>query len=574
MGEVHEARDSRLGRTVAIKVLPERLSSQPDLRDRFAREARLLSSLNHPHICALYDIGRHEEMDYLVLERLEGETLAQRLRRGPLPIEELLRLGVAIADALAAAHKQRIVHRDLKPSNVMISNEGWVKVLDFGLAALAEGAPRSLAPDDTSTVDLGTRPGAILGTLPYMSPEQATRRDVDGRTDLFSLGAVLYEAATGRRPFSGAAEAEVLAMILRDHPTPVHEVDSKLPRSLGRIIARCLEKDPERRHAGASDLRSELAALHDEVRSARPIRAAGTDEREGLRAIAVLPLDDLTGDSSQSWFADGMTEAIITGLARIRGLRVIARNSVMRFRCCAKPPREVASELGVGAIVTGSILRAGERIRINAQLADGRTDELLWAQSYERDLRDVLALQSEVAQAVAREIQVTLTPQDRARLDRHRPVSPAAWDAYLRGRHHWNRRTEEEVRRGIDCFRDAIDADPGWALGHVGLADSYAILGFYSLMPPQEAFPRSKAAAEKALELDPDLGEARVSVAYAKHYHDWDWAGSEREYRLPSKPTPSTRPRISSTTTCWSLWVVSTRLWSNRGGRWSWTLCR
>jgi serine/threonine-protein kinase len=458
--------------------------------------------------------------------------LTQRLARGPLPLDEALQIAIAIADALAAAHRERIVHRDLKPSNVMITREGWVKVLDFGLAVLAEPALGTAA--DGSTLPASELAQELAGTAPYMAPEQAAGRDVDARTDLFSLGVVLYEATTGRRPFAGKAVVEVLAAILRDVPPPPSALDAALPERLDAIVRRCLEKDPAGRYGSSSVLRADLAALRDEVRAGAPLRAPRV--QSDLHAIAVLPLDDLSGEATQTWFVDGMTEAIITGLARIRGLRVIARNSVMRYRGTAKPPRAVAQELGVGAVVTGSILRAGERTRINVQLVEGATEQLLWAESYERDLRDVLHLQSDVAEAVAREVQVTLTPQDRARLAPRGSVDPRAWEAYLRGRHHWNRRTEEEVRRGVECFRDAIEADPSFGLAHVGLAESYAVLGFWSFMAPEEAFPRTKAAATKALELQ--AAEARVALAYARHYYDWDWAESEREYRLAIEGNP------------------------------------
>lgn len=548
MGEVHEARDTRLGRTVAIKVFPEGLSARSDLRTRFTREAQLLSSLNHPNICALYDVGQQDDVDYLVLERLQGETLAQRLERGPLPLDEALRIVVGIADALAAAHRQRIVHRDLKTANVMITNEGWVKVLDFGLAVLAE--PGAGASPDDVTLPAADAAQALAGTVHYMAPEQASGREVDGRCDLFALGVVLYETTTGKRPFTGTSISEVLAAILRDEPTPPSNLDPALPEALDTIVRRCLEKNPDDRYENAAALRRDIAALRDAGRAGEPqrtpshARRAGTSQstpREGqsdLHAMAVLPLDDLSGDTAQTWFVDGMTEAIITGLARIRGLRVIARNSVMRYRGSTKPPRDIARELGVGAILTGSILRAGERTRINVQLVEGATEQLLWAESYERDLRDVLGLQSDVAQAVARQVQVTVTPQDHARLARRGSVDPRAWEAYLRGRHHWNRRTEEEMRRGVECFRDAVEADPSFALGHVGLAESYAVLGFYSYMAPEEAFPRAKAAAAKALELDPHAAEARVALAYAIHYYDWDFAGAEREYHLAIDANP------------------------------------
>ena len=536
MGEVYLARDTRLGRKVAVKVLPAELADDPKRLARFEREARAAAALNHPHIAAVHDVGVHEGVHFIVQEYIEGDTLREAVNRGALPLMRVLDLASEIAEALAAAHAAGIVHRDLKPENVLITSEGHAKILDFGLARTTEGAspPERLSSAPTR---LDTEEGAIVGTVDYMSPEQAEGRPLDPRSDIFSCGTLLHEIATGERPFRGDTKISVISSIIKDRPPHVTDVDPDLPRQLGRIIEHCLEKDPARRFQTALDLRNELEGLKRELAAgtAQPLPSAAAAE---LTAVAVLPLTNLSTDADQELFADGLTEALITDLAKIKAMKVISRHSVMQYKGTDKPLRRIAQELGVGAIVEGSVFVAGGRVRVNAQLIEAASDRHLWAESYERDLRDVLTLQGEVAQAIAKEVRATLTPQEQQRLARARPVDPAAHEAYLKGRFHWNRRTEGAMGRGIEYFRQAVAIDPAYALAYVGLADSYNVMGFYGYLPPREAFPRAAAAARRALEIDESLGEAHASLAYPTHYYEWDWSAAEREYRRAIELNP------------------------------------
>ncbi len=525
MGEVYRARDTRLGRDVAIKVLPEIFARDPERLSRFEREARLLATLNHPNIAAIYGLEEVEGRRHIVLECVEGITLAERLRSGALPEEEALALAIQIAEALQEAHERGVIHRDLKPGNAVVTPKGRVKVLDFGLAKLLQPI------GDLTQTDGWSELGSTGGTLPYMSPEQLLGHDVDARADIYALGVVLYEMVAGRRPFAAAVPALLTDQILRGSPDPPRTLRPGISVRTEEIILKCLEKDPARRYRLAEDLLVDLRRAAAPSPIERWAEPAGED-RAGRRieSLAVLPLDNLSGDPEQEFFADGMTEELIASLAQIGALRVISRTTVMRYKGSRKPLPEIARELRVQAVVEGSVRRAGSRVRITAQLLEAETDRHLWAKSYEGDLADVLSLQGEVAQAIAREIQVKLAPPEQARLAAARTVHPEAYEAYLRGRFYANKRTEGDLRRGIEFFTRAIELDPLYARGHVGLADAYNLLGYHEVLPPREVFPRAKAAANRALELDESLGEAHVSLAYGYLYFDWDWTAAKREF--------------------------------------------
>ena len=525
MGVVWRVLDTRLNREVALKQLPADLARDPERRLRFEREARAVASINHPHVLTIHSIESAGDLSFMITELVEGDTLREMLLQGPLPLARFLDLSIQLADGVQAAHECGVTHRDLNPGNVMVNREGRVKILDFGLAKVHSGpVVQGLSAEQTITEE-----GRILGTVPYMSPEQAKGKDLDSRSDLFSLGSLLYELITGRRPFQGETVVEVLSSILMEDPVPVTRHDPTLPGRLEDILAGCLEKKPEDRVPTALALRQQLEQLRHEVNTGGDPGSSFAPRR--LKSIAVLPLANLSGDPAQDYFADGMTEALITDLARIDGLRVISRTSMMQFKGTSKSIPEIAQQLDVDTALEGSIIRSGDRVRITVDLIQARTDSHLWAETYERHLRDILSVHSEVAQAIAREIQIQLSPETRSRLRVPRPVNPEAHEEYLRGRYHWNRRTEMSLERGIEHFQAAIEADPVYPLAHVGLADSYNILGFYGYRPSREAFPRAEAAAKRALEIDRDLPEAQVSLAYAKHYHDWDWPEAERLYR-------------------------------------------
>ncbi|HET7038403.1 MAG TPA: protein kinase [Gemmatimonadales bacterium] len=544
MATVFLAEDRKHSRKVALKVL------HPDLAaligpDRFLREIETAARLSHPHILPLHDSGEAGGFLYYVMPYVEGETLRGRLdREGRLPVEEAVRLAREIAGALDYAHRNGVIHRDIKPENVLL-HDGHAVVADFGIA-------RAVGAAGDSSI---TRTGVALGTPLYMSPEQAGgERPVDHRADIYALGSVLFEMLAGRPPFTGTSAERLLVRRVTEEAPSLAPIRPDLPGGVVDAVRRALRKDPDERFATAAELAAALtrgrpswalAAHRSRPRwvvaglAAASLLALGlvwwrvADERvpaPRIEALAVLPLDDLQPAPGQEYFAEGMTEALIAHLAQIRALKVISRTSVMRYRDTEKPLPEIARELGVDAVLEGSVLRHGSRVRITVQLIDAATDRHLWADSYEKDLTDVLALQMEVARAVTEEIRVVVSPAERLRLAESRAVKPMAYEAYLRGRYHWNKRTPDEFRAAIRDFERAIEIDPTYALPYSGLADCHILLVEWRQVPASEGVPRARAAALKALELDSLLAEAHTSLAEVRVI-EWDWAGAEREFR-------------------------------------------
>ncbi len=538
MGEVYRAHDERLERDVALKVLPKGTLTDEAARKRFRKEALALSKLNHPNIATVFDFDTQDGVDFLVMELVEGVTLSDKVAVGPLREKEITRLGAQLAEGLAAAHERRVVHRDLKPANLRVTPDGRLKILDFGLAKLV----RSDVASATATTESFTETQAAAGTLPYMAPEQLRGEQVDARSDLWALGVVLYEMAAGVRPFQGQTGYELSSAILREAPPPV-----QVPTALRAVIERCLEKEPGERYQRASEVRAALEAVQSEAATAPPQRQRAVARRKRsvsrkrIRALVVLPLMNLSRDPEQEYFADGMTDALITDLAKIRAFRVISRTSAMRYKATDKPLPEIAEELNVDAVVEGSVLRVGERVRITAQLIHAATDEHLWAESYERDLHDVLALQAELARAIAHEIKAKLTRQEKGRLMTRRTVNPAAHEAYMKGRYFWNQRGPG-LKKSIKFFERALAEDGNYAPAYAGLADAYALLGFYGYFAPREVMPKAKEAARKASELDPNLAEAHASLGFVCTIFDWDWATAEKEFQRAFKLNPSWSP--------------------------------
>ena len=531
MGVVWKATDTRLNREVALKLLSADLGKDSERVQRLDREARAVAALNHPNIVTIHSIDECDGRRFLVMELARGATLDKVVPDGGLPLPRFFELAVAMADAVNAAHERGVTHRDLKPRNIMVNEQSRLKILDFGMAKSPEPPVASDASDAT-TASL-SREGRLEGTIPYMSPEQVNGLTIDHRSDLFSVGVVLYEMATGRRPFLGETAAQLIAAILRDEPRPVTELRPEVPRQLERIIRHALDKDPDRRFQTALDLRNELQQLEEEYERGDPSALR-------VRSVAVLPLEDLSGDLEQAWFADGMTDALINSLARIGALKVISRSSIMRYRGARKPLTDVARELGVDAVVEGSVLRAGDRVRITAQLNDPARNRVLWSKSYEHDLDDVLSLQGSVAQAIAERIEVELTPQEHAHLARTHRVDPAVHEACLKGRHFWYKRTNESVTKGLAYFEEAVRLDPSCAPAHAGIADSYIVDGGrYLGVSPEVAYSRARAAALKAVELDDSLAEAHTSLAAVMTDYDWDWSGADREYRRAIELNPN-----------------------------------
>ncbi len=539
MGEVYRAHDSKLDRDVASKALPPEFARDPARLARFRREARTLAALNHPGIAAIYGLEESEEGDSLVLELVEGDTL-----RGPLPLATALDVACQVADALQAAHEHGIVHRDLKPANIKLTAQGTVKVLDFGLAKAIWGTE---ATTEVAQAAAATGPatvtGHVLGTPGYMSPEQARGAQVDQRTDIWAFGCLLYELIAGKRAFESRTVSDAVAGVLEREPD-WQALPADTPAKVRELLRQCLHKDANCRLNNIADARAALEqARHRHARRAapRPAIAAAPRRRPAhgrIHALAVLPLTNLPRDPDQEYFADGMTEALIAELAQIRALRVISRTSAMHYKGTTMTIPEIGRELGVDGIVEGSVMRAGERVRITAQLIHAASDRHLWAHTYERDLRDVLGLQSELARAIADEIQVTLTPQERARLARARPVNVEAHEAYIRGRYHWGRVHPD---RSIEHFKQAIAIDPDNALSYAGIADAQCMMygAAMEVLPPGEIVPLIRAAALKALELDESLPEPHVSLARVLFWYDRDPAAAERELRRAIHVNPN-----------------------------------
>jgi serine/threonine-protein kinase len=560
MGEVWRARDIRLDRDVAIKVLPERLAQDHSALSRFEREAKVLATLSHPNLLGILDFGRDGDVVYAVTELLEGKTLRSRLMTTELSWREAIKIGVAVAEGLAAAHVRGIVHRDLKPENVFLTSDGRVKILDFGLArreVLSSPGIESVTPTRMQE----TLPGTVMGTVGYMAPEQVSGEAADARSDIFSFGCVLYEMVTGSRAFPGKNAAETIAAILRDDPANPAASGKSFPPDLNRVISHCLAREPARRFQSAQDLAFDLnTVLTDSavsvplpaLRARRPwrlwigsaalvvlvgiilaARRGAPSARAGpaapsITSLAVLPLENLSGDPDQVYFADGMTDELITELSRIGGLRVVSRTSTMRYRGTKKPVPQIAKELNVDAVVEGSVARSGSRVTIQAHLIHAATDRSLWGERYERDLQDIPTVQSEAARAIATQIRVKLSPEEKERLASARPVNAQAYELYLRGRSAFESRTDTDARTALRLFEQATALDPAYARAHAGIARVY--LQGMSGVAPEIARARAARAAERALSLDESLPEAHVAAAGVRAAA-LDWEGTEREYR-------------------------------------------
>jgi serine/threonine-protein kinase len=555
MGVVYKATDTRLDRLVALKFLPARVSAASSELERFTQEARAAAALNHATICTVHDIEEANGQHFIVMEFVEGQTLQQK--EFPMPTEQVIDVASQVAEGLQAAHKKGIVHRDIKSSNIMLTPEGQVKIMDFGLAKSAAAS-------------MVTKTGTTIGTVPFMSPEQARGEKVDHRTDIWSFGVVMYSMIAGRLPFQGEYSDALVYLILNETPPPITSLRDDIPEALAHIVKKCLEKDPEQ---GDQDMTEVLVDLHrlrgtpigvglswslarkkiltPRVAAVVAVALLSTlslvigpslflGRNDIIDSIAVLPLENLSGDPEQDYLAAGLHEALITDLARLTGFnRVIARTSVKRFQHTTLSATEISRELGVDALLTGSVLRSGDRVQVTAHLIRSLSDEPMWSERFEREFSDVLSLQNEIVGTLARQIQLQLTPEEQTQLQSARTVNPDAYEAYLKGRFEYLKQTPEAFDKAETYFHTALEIEPDFALAYAGLAFVWMMRGDAGFQPPSETFPRGMALFEKVLELDSTSAEVRAMIGHLKAGMEWDWSGAEEAYREAIRINPN-----------------------------------
>lgn len=570
MGVVYKAMDTRLDRPVALKFLPDNMTKDAQALERFRREARAASALNHPGICTIYDIGEQNGRGFIAMEFIDGETLRSHIHGRALDVEEILKLGMQIAEAVDAAHAEGIIHRDIKPANIFVTKRGQAKVLDFGLAklipkgiAVASGDAGGEVAESTSVV------GIISGTPAYMSPEQIRGDTLDERTDIFSLGLLLYEMATGRQAFGGGTGGAIIEAVLTKSPVAARSINPEIPARLEEIINRALHKDREQRYQRAEEIRSDLQGLErgsdsgwrgasagvavaghvessrdQSTRSFKAQTGAIRAERVAkvINSLAVLPFENASRDAEHEYLSDGIAGSLINNLATVPKLRVMAQSTVFRYKGRGIDPQAIGRELNVRAVLTGRIMQSGGSLRIGTELVDVATGTQLWGAQFDRQPGDIFAIQDEISNEISGKLRLKLTRAEKKRLTKRQTEDAEAYRLYLKGRHHWSRWTQEGFYKAIEYFEQAVEKDPGYALAHAGVADSYVLLGWNSYLPPKEAFPKARVAAMAALRLDPDLGEARTSLAAVLWLHSWEWREAQMEFERslalnPAYPT-------------------------------------
>jgi len=562
MGVVYKAEDTRLQRFVALKFLPDVAPDSPAL-ERFQREARAASALNHPGICTIYDIGEQDGRHFIAMEFMDGETLRNHIHGKVLPLEEILRLGIQLADALDAAHTEGIIHRDIKPANVFVTRRGQAKVLDFGLAKLVpKGVGRIAGDSGEEAAEATSIVGMISGTPAYMSPEQVRGDNLDQRTDLFSLGLLLYEMTTGQQAFSGKTSGVIIEAVLTRSPASARSINPQVPTALEEIINKALHKDREQRYQHAAELRADLqrlqrgadsghwAAQQDSQRIAASETGARTAAAQSsgprtervskvIDSLAVLPFENASRDPDHEYLSDGIAGSLINTLANLPKLRVMAQSTVVRYRGRGIDPQTAGRELNVRAVLTGRIMQSGDSLRIGAELVDVPTGSRLWGAQYDRKPGDIFSVQDDISNEISEKLRLKLTRAEKKRMTKRQTDDADAYRLYLKGRHHWDRWTEDGFYKAIEYFQQAVDKDPAYALAHAGIADSYVLLGWNCYLLPKEAFPKAKMAAMRALRLDPDLGEAHAPLAAVLWLYEWKWQEARAEFRRSLELNPA-----------------------------------
>ena len=579
MGEVYRATDSRLGREVAVKILPKRHETDSEALELLRREARTVAALSHPNILTIFDVGEAEGRFFVVTELLIGDTLRARLRDGPLSVEDTLTYGLQVVTAMAACHQGGIVHHDLKPDNVVVTRDDQIKILDFGVATFTHALPSSDAETVTLTPATGTdsrvsASGTIRGTVPYMSPEQARGSAADPRSDIFSFGTLLYEMLSGISPFRRGSHVETLHAVLKEPVPPVEHVAEGVPDDLSRLVSRCLAKKPVQRFQTAQEVAValEIVAANATHRSSVP---GGQTKRPDMPSIAVLPFADMSPMGTQAYFCEGMADELITALGRVTGLRAAGRTSAFQFKGDGVDVRRVGDVLGVHTVLEGSVRAAGERLRVSVRLVDTRNGYQLWSERFDRSMSDVFAVQEEIARRVIEALKVTI---DRTRTtpERGRPTRDVdAYQTYLEGRHHWNKRTEASLARSVELFHQAAEADPSFGLAFAAMALSHVTLGTYGAVSPGLAMAEARTAATRALEIDAGLADAHIALGSVHAVHDWAWADAAREFGHAIVTQEEDPPRISCMrSTAWFPRASSNRRASGWSMRSHSTRCR